>query len=397
MIKLMPQALSRYLPSRKPAAGPAPQAAASLPAITVAQPATAPAPARRDKPRSGLWKRLKPLVRPWSLPGDWPRTADMSDSELASEARAQRQLLRATGWYDSAMRHPFLMNCQYIRVCQLGGLIPMKPYIVLYAMALGMALLFAVVAGVQVAATSDASYSSSIPWPAGAAIGFAVGLAIGLAGGFVSAAVMQFQTAYAKAWFYEPEVVPCDICGKTGTPAGGEDGADAVTCRSCQGEGEVETMVAKEGGLEYVLRLATIDNPNIVYTGSGASAGFSQGNLFLKAPKGVSIAELDCSNGLCAWASAHGQYVGENDRETRNKYSDAEEAGKRSLWRSKKSLYQHLREWPGLMMLIVAFIGCIVFYTAQGNEEAPGAPPAPAPAPYVTPSEDAPAGGGAPR
>ena len=54
------------------------------------------------------------MFQPWKLPDDWPKTEDMTDAELAEEARAQRHLLRASGFFDSAMFHPQLMNQQYL-------------------------------------------------------------------------------------------------------------------------------------------------------------------------------------------------------------------------------------------------------------------------------------------
>ena len=352
-----------------------------------------------------IWRVLQPWVTPWALPWHMKPTNLMSDDEIAEEARAQPQLLRAKGGFDSALRRPVLMNQQYVRICQVAGHLPLKPFMVRYGVAFGLAVLGAMFFANRMGGVSDAKTLSDIPWYVVPSIGFGVGLFAGMYIGGTAAAVMQFAKAYAKAWFYEPIFATCDICHSTGflddadgtgdeavdESADGEEADDEddgdeprMVCWHCRGAGEVELKIAREGGQEYVLRLATIDNPNIIYTGSGVTAGFLTGDLFLKAPRGFTIALMENSNVLATWESAKGEYVGENDRETRNKYMEAEEAGKRSLWRTKKPIGQYLKEWPGIVALVIGVVGSVLIFTMV-NDTTAQPPPPPVPAAPVVP------------
>ena len=287
----------------------------------------------RDK-----WKWFIRKFQPWRLPDDWPKTEDMSDTELAEEARAQRHLLTAVGFFDSAIFHAAIMNQQYLRICQFTGTIPVRPYVVFFAAPIVMAVTFGVIFAINVYnAQNTASNLATIPWYMGFVLGGGFGLFCGVGMGFPMMAAMQFKTAYASSLAFQlnefDEPLQC-----FGVP---------------------------------VLRMACIDNPNLIFTGSGEEAGFDTGDLLLRVPPGVDISQMHDSSAVCRWESLQGSFIGTNAREEWSLQSQAEIAGlSNPRGSSHKNTGQVLKEWSGVLIFIGAFIGCIFLLTSEADSNA---------------------------
>ena len=207
------------------------------------------------------------FFQPWKLPEDWPKTWDMTTQELAEEARGQRQLLRAFGYFDSAITHPQLINQQYLRACQYNGVIPIKPYVALYAIPMLMMVMFGTLFAVF---NTDLQVHTAISFVIGGTIGALWGMGVG----HVTMAVMQFETAYASSLSFQL------------------NGNEPLKCLNVP-----------------VLRMSCVDNPHVTYVGSSADARFDKGALLLMVPEDVDVTQIQNSYQIHQWESLQGFQV----------------------------------------------------------------------------------------
>ena len=299
-----------------------------------------------------LTKRVVRLLQPWKLPDDWPKTNDMTDKELAEEARAQQHLLKDKGIFDSALTNFPLMNRQYLRVCQYSGVLPIKPYVVFYALPVVLAIVFAAVLAMAVQGNQSATSNLDTSWITGAVFGVMLGLFIGLIVGYPTMAVMQFNKAYARALAFQVN--------------------EFDEPQQCFGV--------------PVLRMACIDNPGLVFTGSGEDAGFDTGDLLLRAPDGIDISNMTYSNDVCTWESMEGSFIGTNAREEWSLQTLAEMTGKANpRGKGNKTTGQVMKEWSGVLIFLGAFVGCIFLLASQPEETTTIVNPASVPAPTDAP------------
>ena len=80
--------------------------------------------------KDSTWVRKRTLAVPKEqlpvgvaapLPTSQVATHEMSDIDIAEEARDGRKLIRQFGFYDSAMLHMTTLHHQYVRTCEATG------------------------------------------------------------------------------------------------------------------------------------------------------------------------------------------------------------------------------------------------------------------------------------
>ena len=198
-------------------------------------------------------------LQPWILPDDLKPTREMTDSELAEDARSQLHFLSRGGINQSAVLFPHLMNIQYLRFCQYISVIPIKPYLMSHFAPLFLALLTGLIMTADIG--PPLTNSSDVPLIARFIVGVCAGGFVGMCAGFATRSCLQFDLTYIQALLLKFD--------------GNNNPVAALSIP--------------------LLRLGFLDNPKAIFTHKG---GFESGDIVLRVPDNIDIGSLCYSNEL---------------------------------------------------------------------------------------------------
>ena len=275
------------------------------------------------------------------LPTSQVATHEMSDVEIAEEARDGRKLIRQFGFYDSAMLHMTTLHHQYVRTCEATGRLSIGSTLKAVGLSIPVALALVVLTALLPLSGGglDAVEGVDGPfWSLSRIIVMGMG---GIGGGGVAMVILAIILRIGTEW----SVAYADA---------------RIAQRQRNSDGSTGDTIAL---LETpMLRLGFLDRyGESLFSGSDDHSGFADGRLALETFLDVATCHDDelYTAGAC-WKPKSGN-TGLNASSRRDGYRTAEHAGElRALHGMPDNAGGHgLGEWLSAHQLLVLMGGAV--------------------------------------
>lgn len=310
------------------------------------EPAAAPKPSLRVFAWAVLFFVMPwrwPILRPWEMPRDFPKFEDMTRDELVAEAQGQPRLLGAMATHMSAAANQKVMCMQFERAAAMFHINRLRRYVIPY---LWVIACVPIGCGLLYGAWNASPYANERNW-------IQVAVMLGIVGGAL----------YFAFWFGLKWMARCMFPFAHAGALIVQDPQPAVLERppdpeDPNDEGE-PYRPSKPGYISLVplLRLRTLNNTRIRYTGSGLNASVAKGDVILKPPVGVDISEGIPLDQISRWESTSGTFQGVHAGMKWNRANEAILVGRmdpRAV--PHNPLADVVRRFPGTLFLA----GCVV-------------------------------------